>query len=58
VRGELSDLLAESTAQEMQTRLPQMELVSVPRVGHAPTLEEPEAVAALDALLARISGES
>jgi pimeloyl-ACP methyl ester carboxylesterase len=58
VRGELSDLLAESTAQEMQTRLPQMELVTVPRVGHAPTLDEPEAVAALDALLARISGES
>ncbi|MCW2364124.1 MULTISPECIES: alpha/beta fold hydrolase [Sphingobium] len=55
VRGALSDLLTVQTAQAMQTRLPQLDLVTVPRVGHAPTLEEPEAVAALDRLLARIS---
>jgi hypothetical protein len=28
--------------------------VTVPRLGHAPTLEEPEAVAATDALLKRV----
>lgn len=54
VRGELSDLLTEETARAMQARLPQLDLVRVPRTGHAPTLEEPEAVAALDRLLQRI----
>ena len=54
VRGALSDLLTVETAAQMQARLPQMELVTVPRVGHAPTLEEPEAVAAIDRFLARI----
>ena len=38
---------------EMLRRLPLAEGVTVPRVGHAPTLEEPEAMAALDRLLAR-----
>ena len=31
-----------------------MESVTVPRVGHAPTLDEPEAVKAIDALLERV----
>lgn len=31
-----------------------MKSVTVPRVGHAPTLDEPEARAAIDALLAKI----
>ncbi|PZP14023.1 MAG: alpha/beta hydrolase, partial [Sphingomonas hengshuiensis] len=31
------------------------ELVTVPRCGHAPTLEEPVAAAAIDRLLARIA---
>ena len=34
-----------------------MESVTVPRVGHAPTLDEPEAQAAIDALLKRVTGE-
>jgi pimeloyl-ACP methyl ester carboxylesterase len=38
----------------MQARLPQLDVVTVPGVGHAPTLEEPEAVAAIDQLLARV----
>ena len=53
VRGELSDLLSAETMAEMLRRLPLAEGVVVPRVGHAPTLEEPEAAAALDRLLAR-----
>lgn len=55
VRGELSDLFSAATAQRMVGDIgPQAELVSVPRVGHAPTLNEPEAVAAIDRLLARV----
>lgn len=54
VRGELSDLLSEATMVRMLTENPAMEAVTVPRVGHAPTLEEPEAVAGIDRLLARV----
>lgn len=54
IRGELSDLLTVETAAGMQARLPQLDVVTVPGVGHAPTLEEPEAVAAIDQLLARV----
>ena len=54
VRGELSDLLDEETLAEMERELPTLETVTVPRVGHAPTLEEPEAQEAIDRLLARI----
>ena len=54
LRGETSDILTTATAEKMAARLDDGELVTVPGVGHAPTLEEPEAVAAMDRLLARI----
>ncbi|WP_106638943.1 alpha/beta fold hydrolase [Allosphingosinicella vermicomposti] len=54
VRGERSDLFTAETAEKMTARLPEMESVTVPRVGHAPTLEEPEAVAGIDRLLERV----
>lgn len=54
VRGERSDILGAETAAKMIGRLPQGELVTVPGVGHAPTLEEPEAEMAIERLLARI----
>lgn len=54
VRGERSDILAEAVAAEMVARTTAATLVTVPRVGHAPTLEEPEAVTAIDLLLARV----
>lgn len=54
VRGELSDLLTPETVKQMAVRNPAMKSVTVPRVGHAPTLDEPEARAAIDALLAKI----
>lgn len=47
VRGELSDLLSVETCQEMQRRRPDMEWVTLPRIGHTPTLDEPEARAAI-----------
>lgn len=54
LRGELSDVLAPATVERMQQALPRAEAVTVPRVGHAPTLDEPEAVAAIDRLLAKV----
>jgi pimeloyl-ACP methyl ester carboxylesterase len=53
VRGELSDILSETTAAAMQARHPALEFVTIPRVGHAPTLFEPESIAAIDRLLDR-----
>ena len=55
LRGELSDLLSPATIAEMKLRTPEAEFVTVPGVGHAPMLDEPEARAAIDRLLARIA---
>lgn len=54
LRGALSDLLSQETVAEMEARNPELESVVVPRVGHAPTLDEPESIAAIDRLLARL----
>ena len=54
LRGGLSDVLTAEAHQRLAQRLPGAEAVTVPRVGHAPMLDEPEAVAALDRLLVRI----
>src|SRR5947209_1960429 len=52
VRGAKSDLLTEATAARMRQVAPDMTLAVVPGVGHAPELNEPEAVAAINAFLA------
>jgi pimeloyl-ACP methyl ester carboxylesterase len=54
VRGERSDLLSEATLARMQAEAPGMDVVTVPRVGHAPTLDEPEAREAIARLLERV----
>jgi pimeloyl-ACP methyl ester carboxylesterase len=54
LRGALSDVLSTATQQAMQACLPQLQLVEVPRVGHAPALDEPVAIAAIDDFLAGI----
>lgn len=54
IRGECSQLISAATMEKMVARLPDMESVTVPRVGHAPNLEEPEAVEAIDRLLERV----
>jgi len=54
LRGELSDLLSEATVARMVAENPAIEAVTVPRVGHAPTLDEPEAVDAIERLLKRV----
>ena len=55
VRGALSDILSADVAKRMVKRAPAAKLVTVPRVGHAPTLDESPAVAAIDALLESVT---
>jgi len=52
VRGELSDILDGAIADRMGPAAPHMARIDIPGVGHAPTLEEPEALAAIDNFLA------
>ncbi len=53
VRGALSDILSAEVAQRMLARLDPAALVTIADVGHAPTLDEPDARAAIMALLDR-----
>ena len=55
LRGALSELLSAATMADMLRRVPGAEAVTLGDVGHAPTLDEPEAVAAIERLLARVS---
>jgi len=54
LRGGNSDLLSDPAAARMATEIPDVEVVTVPGVGHAPDLAEPESVAAIDRLLDRV----
>ncbi|MEP3050006.1 MAG: alpha/beta hydrolase [Erythrobacter sp.] len=54
VRGELSDLLSPETVKRMQAGNPKLELITVPKMGHAPTLDETAVREAIDTLLAPI----
>lgn len=55
VRGAMSDILSAQTAKAVIGRLRHGVLAQVPRTGHAPDLDEPAAIKAVDALLARIA---
>jgi pimeloyl-ACP methyl ester carboxylesterase len=55
VRGEKSDLLSAEAAEKMQAAAPNMKIAVVPGVGHAPELDEPEAIAAIDAFLQSVA---
>jgi len=57
LRAERSDVLTPATQAAMAAKLPRMTRVEVPGVGHAPTLMEPVAVAAIDALLDTLASE-
>ncbi len=54
IRGEITDILSLETLAEMQRRRPSMQTVSVPRVGHAPMLDEPVALQAIETFLAAL----
>lgn len=55
LRGGLSDILSADVLARMAARLDDCEMVTVADVGHAPMLDEPAAVAAIDRLLAKIA---
>jgi pimeloyl-ACP methyl ester carboxylesterase len=57
VHGELSDVLSAESVRKMTEAVSTLESVTVPRVGHAPTLDEPEAQKAIDKLLKRVVGK-
>ncbi len=58
LRGELSDILTPETIEEMTRRHPDVQSVTVPGVGHAPMLDEAEALAAIDHLLERVEASA
>jgi pimeloyl-ACP methyl ester carboxylesterase len=51
IRGALSDIISSDIADRMQRQAPGMQRVEVPNVGHAPMLNEPAAVDAIDKFL-------
>jgi pimeloyl-ACP methyl ester carboxylesterase len=55
LRGEASDLLSEATVTRMLAELPGLRAVTILRVGHPPTLAEPEAQSAIHGLLAEVA---
>jgi pimeloyl-ACP methyl ester carboxylesterase len=55
VRGEKSDLLSADALKKMHEAVPGLKSATVPGVGHAPMLDEPEALAAIDSFLAGLT---
>ena len=55
VRGGESDLVAEDVLHRMEAVSPNVSSLTLPGVGHAPELTEPEAVAAIKAFLDRVA---
>ena len=53
IRGANSALLTAETLTKMAARKPDLAVLTLPNRGHAPFLDEPQALAAIDALLAR-----
>ncbi len=54
IRGENSDLLTQSCADEMRRRRPDMAFANIPDRAHVPFLDEPEAVAVLHSFLSNL----
>ena len=52
--GVMSDILTQDIVEKMQSRKPDLKVVEVPNRGHVPLLDEPECIAGIDALLAKV----
>ncbi len=55
VRGGVSDILSAETANEMTRRMKDCRATTIPGVGHAPSLAEPESLTAIHSLIAQVS---
>jgi pimeloyl-ACP methyl ester carboxylesterase len=55
IRGAQSDILSGDTFAKMKAENPELKQLEVAQRGHAPLLDEPECVAAIDALLSQLS---
>ena len=53
LRGDLSDVLSAETFERMALAKPDLQRATVREAGHAPTLNEPDAAAAIDAFIRR-----
>jgi pimeloyl-ACP methyl ester carboxylesterase len=53
VRGAVSNILLSGTVSRMRAERPDMTVVELPGIGHAPILTEPAALAAIETFLAR-----
>jgi pimeloyl-ACP methyl ester carboxylesterase len=58
IRGALSDILSGATFAKMKAENPELVQLEVAQRGHAPLLDEPQCIAAIDAFLARVLTES
>jgi pimeloyl-ACP methyl ester carboxylesterase len=58
IHGELSDLLTSDIVQRMKQAKPDMIVATVPDRGHAPLLDEPQSLEAIEALLAFVDGQT
>ncbi len=54
IRGGLSDILGRGTLERMRREKPDLESLTVPERGHAPLLDEPQEIAAIDRFLAKL----
>ncbi len=55
IHGELSDVLTDDIVRRMRQAKPDLTVADVPERGHAPLLDEPVALAAIDAFLDRVA---
>ena len=55
IRGAQSDIITRPIAERMKARARNLTIVDVPGVGHAPTLAEPVATAAIDRFLISVA---
>jgi pimeloyl-ACP methyl ester carboxylesterase len=57
LRGEISDILSDDILNHMVAVKPDLQRALIPNRGHAPMLDEPESLAAIDGFLDSLAGE-
>ncbi len=55
IRGAMSDILAETTVEKMRAIKKDLVVATIPQRGHAPLLDEPDSLAAIDGFLDSVS---